>query len=66
MEGLKIAFDALIKQITTKSLVSGDKATRIILEIDSPSDEVLNNINQLHRADGTLKVVFIESEEESA
>jgi len=63
MEGLKVAFDALIKEVKTKSLVSGDKATRIILEIDNPADDMLNDINRLHRADGTLKVVFMENEE---
>jgi len=65
MEGLKVAFDCLIKQVTIKSLVSGDKAARIILEIDSPDDETLNKINQLHKADETLKVVFLECKEEN-
>lgn len=63
MDGLKVAFDALIKQITSKSLVSGDKATRIILEIDNPSDEMLNDINRLHKATELLKVVFLENKE---
>ena len=49
-------FDALIKQITVKSLVSGDKSARVILEFDSPSDELMDSLNRLHKADGLVKV----------
>lgn len=58
---MKIAFEAQIKEIKNKSLVSGDKATRIILEFDSNEKlEVLNSLNQLHRADANVAVVIMD------
>jgi len=55
---MQAQFPALIKQITSKSLVSGDKSARVILEIDSPADELLDSLNRLHRADGLVKVTI--------
>jgi len=61
---LKVAFEAMIKSIQNKSLVSGDKATRIILEFDSSDKtQVLNILNELHRADRTVAVAIAEIEE---
>jgi len=58
---MKIAFEAQIKEIKNKSLVSGDKATRIILEFDSDEKlEVLNSLNELHRADANVCVVIMD------
>ena len=57
---MKIAFEAQIKEIKNKSLVSGDKATRIVLEFDSDEKpEVLNSLNELHRADANVQVVIM-------
>lgn len=56
----KIDFEALIQQVTTKSLRSGDKSTRITLEIDNPSDHLIDTINRLHRADGFVDVAIAE------
>jgi len=63
-ETRKVAFEALIKSIQNKSLVSGDKATRIVLEFDSSDKtEVLNILNELHRADRTVAVGIASIEE---
>jgi len=57
----RIAFEALIKDVHSKSLVSGDKATRVILEFESTKKgEVLNALNDLHRADREVMVVVME------
>lgn len=57
----RVAFEALIKDIHTKSLVSGDKATRVILEFDSSNKTgVLNDLNELHRADRQVMVALVE------
>lgn len=57
----KIGFEALIKEINSKSLVSGDKATRIILEFESTkATDVLNVLNELHRADRLVGVAIAE------
>jgi hypothetical protein len=61
----KIGFEALIKEINSKSLVSGDKATRIILEFESTKAlEVLNGLNALHVADKTVAVAIAEIRKE--
>jgi len=55
---MKAQFLALIKQITSKSLVSGDKSARVILEFDAPSDELMDSLNRLHKGDGLVKVTI--------
>lgn len=58
---MKIAFEALIKQLTVKSLVSGDKEGRLLLEF-LPKNEMLNILNQLHSADKMVYVVVMDKE----
>ncbi len=62
---LKIAFEALIKSINNKSLVSGDKESWVTLRLQDKnvSDEILNTINSLHRGDKNVMVVIMEKEE---
>jgi len=61
---MKVAFEALIKSITTKSLVSGDKATRLLLEFDSnDKNKTLNNLNILQRGDRSVAVVIYDGDE---
>jgi len=60
----KIAFEALIKELNIKSLVSGDKQARVLLEISSPSDEVIDAINRLQRADRFVAVALAEIKNE--
>jgi hypothetical protein len=56
----EVAFLALIKSVIIKSLVSGDKSVRIVLEVDSPTDEVLQSINRVHIADKQIAVGLAE------
>ena len=59
---MKVGFEALIQQVAIKSLRTGDKSARITLEIDSPSDDLLDSINRLHRADKLVGVAIAEGE----
>ncbi|MBA7548978.1 hypothetical protein ES705_41446 [subsurface metagenome] len=54
---MQVKFQALIKQITSKSLVSLDKETRLILQFQ-PSEDVLNKLNILHKPDELVEVVI--------
>lgn len=61
---MKVAFSAMIKAINNKSLVSGDKATRVILEFGSDNKlDILNSLNELHQADKNITVVIMDKEE---
>ena len=57
---MQVGFEALVQQVAIKSLRTGDKSARITLEIDSPSDELLDSINRLHRADKLVGVAMAE------
>ena len=58
---MRVAFEAMIKAINNKSLVSGDKATRVILEFDSDNKlDILNSLNELHQADKSITVVIMD------
>lgn len=58
----KVGFEALIKQIKIKSLVSGDKSAEIILWLQDKnvSNEILNSLNELQRADKNVGVAIAE------
>lgn len=59
----KVGFMALIKDIHSRSLVSGDKATRIVLEFDSSDKtDVLQALDELHVADKQIAVAIAETE----
>ena len=61
---MKVAFEAMIKAINNKSLVSGDKTTRITLEFDSTlHTQTLNDLNMLHFADKDIMVVLMDNKE---
>lgn len=63
---MRVAFEAMIKAINNKSLVSGDKATRVILEFDSNKKlDILNSLNELHQADKNVTVVIMDKGEYS-
>ena len=54
----------MIKEIKNKSLVSGDKATRVVLEFDSNKKlDILNSLNELHQADKNVTVVIMDKKE---
>jgi len=61
MEIKPVAFEALIKSISVKSLVSGDKEAELKLRF-IPSDNLLDGLNRLHRADGVTKIKIEENE----
>lgn len=52
------AFPALIKELSVKSLVSGDKEARLILQF-IPTDEILDGLNRLHKADSMVMAAFV-------
>ena len=56
----KVGFEALIKEVKAVSLVSGDKGARVILQIDNPSDSLMDNLNRLHRPDRFVGVAIAE------
>ena len=58
---MKVAFPALIKQRTVKSLVCGDKEARLILQF-LPTDDILDKINKLHKADDSIMIVLMDDE----
>ena len=62
---MKIAFKALIKQVSIKSLVSGDKTAEVKLNLqgDNVSDEILNIINSLQNPQDEVTVVIMDKVE---
>ena len=62
---MKVAFEAQIMQNNIKSLRSMDKEARLILEYSAENDELIANINKLHRADQTVFVVIMDEKETS-
>ena len=54
---MEVKFEALIKKIEVKSLVSLDKEARIILQFQ-PTDNILNKLNKIHKPDELVKVVI--------
>jgi len=62
---VKVAFEALIHQINSRSLVCGEKQTVLSLKMQdvNVSDEILNALNTLHRADSTVMVVLMDKQD---
>jgi len=58
---VKVALKALVKQVKIRSLVSGDKEAEMILRF-LPTDEMLDSINRLHKADDDIFVVLMDKE----
>jgi hypothetical protein len=56
---MKVAFKALIKQLTVKSLVCGEKEARLLLEF-KPKDEDINSLNKLHKPDDLITIVIMD------
>jgi len=59
---VKIAFEALIKQVSIKSLVSGDKTVEVKLNLqgDNVSDKIINTINSLQDPTEERMVVIMD------
>jgi len=49
------SFSALLKSLSVKSLVSGDKEAQVVLRF-RPDDELINRLNRLMKADEEVKV----------
>jgi len=55
---MKVAFEAQIMQNNIKSLRSLDKEARLLLEYRAEDDELVANINKLHKADKTVTILI--------
>jgi hypothetical protein len=53
-----IIFTALMKKLEIKSLVSGDKAARLLLEFRADDDKLISGLNGLMKADDEVKVTI--------
>ena len=61
---MRTAFPALIKSISVKSLVSGDKEGEI-RQLFRPNDILLDGLNRLHKADEEVMVAIVELSDKS-
>ena len=59
---MEVSFEALIKEIKTKSLVSLDKEVRIVLQFQ-PSDDILDKLNRIHKPDELVNIKISKIEE---
>jgi len=57
---MEVTFLALIKQITSKSLVSLDKECQLILRFQA-DDNILDKLNRLHKPDELVEISIKES-----
>ena len=58
----KVGFEALIHQVNIKSTRDLGKVVRITLEFNATDDDLLSEINKLHRADKYVGVAFAEKD----
>jgi len=58
---MEVAFEAQIMQNSIKSLRSMDKEARLILEYKAEDDELVSNINKLHKADREVYIVIMDT-----
>ena len=57
---MKVVFEAQIMQNNIKSLRSMDKEARLTLEYKAENDELVADINSLHKADQTVFIVIMD------
>ena len=57
-----VKFEGLIKLFTIKSLTSLDKEAELKIRFSAEDDELISKINQLHRADSTVKITIEEAD----
>ena len=62
---MKVAFEAQIMQNNIKSLRSLDKEARLVIEYNAEKDDLIANINKLHKPDETVMIVIMDKEEYS-
>jgi DNA-binding cell septation regulator SpoVG len=56
----KVAFTAAIVDLRVKRLASQDKSMRLTVEVDFPSDNLVNNLNRLFKGDADVAVAIAE------
>ena len=54
---MKVKFEALIKKMEQKSLVSLDKECRLTLQFQG-DDDIIDKINRLHKPDELVEVMI--------
>jgi len=59
----KVGFSALVKESNVKSLVSGDKALRVVLEVWPIPRGLVGKLDELHSATKQVAVAIAEIEE---
>jgi hypothetical protein len=59
----KVGFEAYIKEAKVKSLVSGDKSLRIVLEVDNPANALVAKVNELHDPTRPVGVALAEKDD---
>ena len=55
---LKVIFEALMKELRLKSLVSLDKVARLTLDFSAEDAEVVDKLNRLMKADDTVEITI--------
>ena len=58
----KVGFEAAIVELKVKRLVSQDKSMRLVLEIDNPADDLVDDLNKLFKGDASVGVAIAEGE----
>ena len=58
----KVGFEAAIVELKVKRLVSQDKSMRLVLEIDNPADDLVDDLNKLFKGDASVGVAIAETE----
>lgn len=53
---MEVEFEALVKKIEIKSLVSLDKGARLILDFSGEDPEIIDRLNRLMKADEFVRV----------
>jgi hypothetical protein len=52
------SFPALMKKLEIKSLISGDKGARLLLEFRIEDDKLISELNRLMKADNEVEVTI--------
>lgn len=60
---MKVCFEAQIMQNNIKSLRSLDKEARLVIEYNAENDDLIANINKLHKCDKTVWIVIMDKKE---
>jgi hypothetical protein len=60
----KAGFQAWFKELKVKSLVSGDRSARLMLDIDNPPDDLLSDLNRLQSPTEQVAVAIVSEDAE--